>query len=131
MIKEKKPRKVLLVDDEIGFAELLRDLLMMDNYEVELAHDGAEGLEKLQTYRPDVIISDVVMPRVNGFEMFKKVKASPDTSSIPFLFITGFQDDRVLAEARKVGVFGILRKPIDIEQIESRLKDLVSSTKPA
>ena len=126
MLKDKKVRKVLLVDDEVGFAELLRDLLVMDNYEVELAHDGMQGLEKLQTFKPDVIISDVVMPKLNGFEMFKKVKASPETNTIPFLFITGFQDDRVLAEARKVGVFGILRKPIDIEQIESRLRDLVS-----
>jgi CheY-like chemotaxis protein len=127
MLKEKKLRKVLLVDDEVGFAELLRDLLSTDHYEVEVAHDGAEGLEKLQVNRPDVIISDVVMPRMNGFEMFKKVKATPELAAIPFLFITGFQDDRVLAEARKVGVFGILRKPIDIEQIESRLRDLLST----
>ncbi len=125
-MKEKKVRKVLLVDDEVGFAELLRDLLVMDSYEVEVAHDGQEGLEKILTFSPDVIISDVVMPRLSGFEMFKQVKARPELASIPFLFITGYQDDRVLAEARKVGVFGILRKPVDIEQIENRLKELMS-----
>ncbi len=122
--KEKVSRKVLLVDDEAGFAELLKDLLQMDNYEVEVAHDGQEGLEKIDTFHPDVIISDVVMPRLSGFEMFKRVKANPNVAAIPFLFITGFQDDRVLAEARKIGVFGILRKPVDIEQIETRLKEL-------
>lgn|SRR5271169_4930985 len=126
MMKDINLSKILLVDDEIGFAELLRDLLSMDNYEVEVAHDGQEGLEKLVTFKPEVIISDIVMPRVSGFEMFKKVKASPETASIPFLFITGFQDERVLAEARKIGVFGILRKPIDIEQIENRLRDLLN-----
>ena|SRR5690242_20500425 len=126
-MKDRPVRKVLLVDDEVGFAELLRDLLTMDNYEVEVAHDGQEGLEKVDAFKPEVIISDIVMPRVSGFEMFKKVKASPETASIPFLFITGFQDERVLAEARKIGVFGILRKPVDIEQIESRLKDLLSN----
>lgn len=125
MALEKKRRKVLLVDDEAGFAELLRDLLEMDNYEVVTAEDGEDGLEKLKTFTPDVIISDVVMPRMSGFEMFKQVKAAAETSTIPFLFITGFQDERVLAEARKIGVFGILRKPIDIEQIESRIRDLV------
>jgi len=124
MTKDKRPRKVLLVDDEAGFAELLRDLLQMDSYEVEVAHDGQEAIEKLETFTPDVIISDIVMPRLSGFEMFKRVKATPAMASIPFLFITGFQDERVLAEARKVGVFGILRKPVDIEQIESRLRDL-------
>ena len=126
-MEEKKLRRILLVDDEVGFAELLRDLLVMDNYEVDVAHDGQEGLEKIEAFKPDVIISDIVMPRLSGFEMFKKVKAVPATSSIPFLFITGFQDERVLAEARKIGVFGILRKPIDIEQIENRLKDLLEN----
>lgn len=125
MGKEKRATKILLVDDEAGFAQLLRDLLEMDSYEVELAHDGIEGLEKLQTFTPDAIISDIVMPRLSGFEMFKKIKSNPATVKIPFLFITGFQDERVLAEARKIGVFGILKKPIDIEQIEGRLRDLV------
>jgi CheY-like chemotaxis protein len=124
-MKEKKVRKVLLVDDEVGFAELLRDLLIMDEYQVEVANDGEEGLTKIASFLPDVIISDIVMPKLSGFEMFKKVKAIPELSAIPFLFITGFQDDRVLAEARRIGAFGILRKPIDVEQIESRLNDLL------
>ena len=125
MDKEKKLRKILLVDDEIGFAELLRDLLLMDGYEVEVANDGQEGLDKVEKFTPDIIISDIVMPGLSGFEMFKKVKANPKTAKVPFLFITGFQDDRVLAEARKIGVFGILKKPIDIEQIESRVNELL------
>jgi CheY-like chemotaxis protein len=125
-MKEKKVRKVLLVDDEVGFAELLRDLLIMDEYQVEVANDGEEGLTKVASFVPDVIISDIVMPKLSGFEMFKKVKAIPEFSAIPFLFITGFQDDRVLAEARRIGAFGILRKPIDVEQIESRLNDLLA-----
>ncbi|HTK80995.1 MAG TPA: response regulator [Bacteroidota bacterium] len=124
MGKDRQAKKILLVDDEAGFAELLRDLLEMDNYEVQIAHDGEEGLEKLKVFMPDAIISDIVMPRLSGFEMFKKIKANPDTSAIPFLFITGFQDDRVLSEARKIGIFGILKKPVDIEQIEHRLRDL-------
>ena len=126
MGKDRQAKKILLVDDEAGFAELLRDLLEMDNYEVQVAHDGEEGLEKLKVFMPDAIISDIVMPRLSGFEMFKKIKANPDTSTIPFLFITGFQDDRVLSEARKIGIFGILKKPVDIEQIEHRLRDLTS-----
>ena len=76
MTKDIMVRKILLVDDEIGFAELLRDLLSMDNYEVEVANDGLEGLEKIAKFQPQVIISDVVMPRMSGFEMFKKVKAN-------------------------------------------------------
>ena len=92
MAKDKRPRKILLVDYEVGFADLLRDLLQMDSYEVVVANDGQEAIEKLEKYTPDVIISDIVMPRLSGFEMFKKVKANPALASIPFLFITGFQD---------------------------------------
>lgn len=124
MAQEKKAQKILLVDDEAGFAELLRDLLEMDGYEVTVAVDGVEAIDKLETFTPDVIISDVIMPRMNGFEMFRQIKNSPKTSSIPFLFISGFQDQRVLDEARKIGVFGILQKPIDVEQVEYRLKEL-------
>jgi CheY-like chemotaxis protein len=124
MAFDKKRRKILLVDDEAGFAELLKDLLEMDNYEVTTAENGEDGLEKLKSFTPDVIISDVVMPKMSGFEMFRQVKADQSLSTIPFLFITGFQDERVLSEARKIGVFGILRKPIDVEQIENRVKDL-------
>lgn len=124
MAKDKRKRKVLLVDDEAGFAELLRDLLEVDGYEVILASDGIEGIEKLKTFKPDVIISDIMMPRMSGFEMFRRIKSQPETAAIPFLFITGFADPRVLEEARKIGVFGILQKPIDIEQIERRLEEL-------
>ncbi|MDI6767713.1 MAG: response regulator [Bacteroidota bacterium] len=128
-IESKKLQKILIVDDEVGFAELLKDLLIMDNYEVEVANDGEEGFEKLKDFTPDIIISDIVMPGLSGLELFKKVKANPATASIPFLFITGFQDERIMAEARKIGVFGILRKPIDIEQIENRLHDLIGRNK--
>jgi len=67
---------------------------------------------------------------MNGFEMFKQIKANKKTSSIPFLFITGFSESRILEEARKIGVFGILQKPIDIDQIEQRLKELINPGNP-
>jgi CheY-like chemotaxis protein len=120
----KRGRKILLVEDETGFAELLADLLRSDGYEVAVANDGQEALEKLEHFLPHVIISDIVMPRVDGLEMFRQVKASQRTSGIPFLFISGFQDNTVLDKARKIGVFGILQKPIDIDQIERRLREL-------
>ena len=121
---DKRGKKVLLVEDETGFSELLANLLREDGYEVVVANDGQEGLDKLQTFQPDAIISDIVMPRIDGLEMFKQVKLSPKTSSIPFLFISGFKDNLIYEKARKYGVFGILQKPIDIDQIERRLKEL-------
>jgi CheY-like chemotaxis protein len=118
-------KKILLVDDEAGLAELLRDLLEMDGYSVLIAHDGEEAIEKLKEYTPDAIISDIKMPRMNGFEMFRNIKASPATAGIPVLFITGHRDMQVLEEARKLGVFGILEKPVDMEKIQRKLQELL------
>ncbi|MFI5251027.1 MAG: response regulator [Bacteroidota bacterium] len=127
MITDKRVKKILLVEDETGFSELLANLLRGDGYEVVVANDGQEGLDKLVSFQPDAIISDIVMPRVDGLEMFKQVKTSPKTSSIPFLFISGYKDNQIYEKARKIGVFGILQKPIDIDQIERRLKELMRS----
>lgn len=118
-------RKILVVDDEVGFAELMRDLLQDSGYEVQTAKNGVDGIAKLATFQPDAIISDILMPELDGFEMFKQIKSTPKTSNIPFLFISGFQDSQVLDKARKIGIFGILRKPIDIDQIERRLRELL------
>ncbi len=118
-------KKVLLVDDEAGFSSLLAQMLRMDGYDVDTAVDGQEALDKLKTWKPDAIISDIMMPNVNGFELFEKVKSDVITKDIPFLFVTAYQDSEVLARARKVGIFGILRKPIDLDQIERRLRELL------
>lgn len=125
MLTDKRIKKILLVDDEANFSELLANLLVSDGYEVVIATDGQDALDKLEAFLPDAIISDIVMPKMDGLEMFRHVKSSSKTSSIPFLFISGYQDSQIYEKARKIGVFGILQKPIDIDQIERRLKDLM------
>ncbi|TAK62237.1 MAG: response regulator [Bacteroidetes bacterium] len=118
-------KKILIVDDEQGFVSLLAQTLRMDGYEVETAFDGQQGLDRLKTMKPDAIISDIVMPNIDGFEFFEQVKSDLLTKDIPFLFVTAYQDSEVLARARKIGIFGILRKPIDLDQIERRLRELL------
>lgn len=120
-----KKRNILLVDDEVGFAEILRDLLMMDGYEVVLVYDGQEALEKLNDYLPDLIISDIMMPRVGGIELYHKVRQNPKYSKIPFLFISGFEDGRILKGLQDHELFGILSKPIDMEQIQKTISKIL------
>ena len=119
-----RAKKILLVDDEEGFSMLLSFMLEKDGYEVVLAHDGLQALEKLTFFEPDVIVSDVVMPKLDGIEMFKQIKANPKTANIPFIFISGFQDQHVLERAREIGIFGILHKPVDVEQVEARIAEM-------
>jgi two-component system chemotaxis response regulator CheY len=122
---DERVKHILLVDDETGFAQLVAQMLRMDGYDVTTAEDGVDALEKMKDFKPDAIISDIMMPRMNGFEFFEKVRSDVLTEKIPFCFITAYQDSEVLARARKVGIFGILRKPIDLDQIERRLRELL------
>ncbi len=119
-----RAKKILLVDDEEGLALLLSFMLQKDGYEVAVANDGEQAIEKLKTFEPDVIVSDVVMPNLDGIEMFKQIRANPKTANIPVIFISGFQDQQVLERARKIGVFGILHKPVDVEHIEARIAEM-------
>lgn len=116
-----KKRKILLVDDEVGFAEILRELLQMDGYEVVLVYDGQEAIEKLSDYHPDLIISDIMMPRLGGLELYHLVRKNPLFQKVPFLFVSGFEDERILSGIRDGELFGVLRKPIDMEQIQRAL----------
>ena len=120
-----KKRKILLVDDEVGFAEILRELLQMDGYEVVLVYDGQEALDKLNEYVPNLIISDIMMPRLGGLELYHLVRKNSLFQNIPFLFISGFEDERILSGIRDDELFGILRKPIDMEQIQKSISKIL------
>lgn len=120
-----KRRKILLVDDEVGFAEILRDLLVMDGYEVILVNDGQEALDQLNIFTPDLVISDIMMPRVGGLELYHKMREIPNFSKVPFLFISGFEDNRILKDIHDDELFGILSKPIDMEQIQKALAKIL------
>lgn len=118
-------KRILLVDDEVGFVELMKHLLETEGYEVAIAHDGQEALEMLDNYIPDIIISDVMMPRMNGLELFKKVRVHQQSHSVPFIFMSGYKDEDLLSAARKVGVFTILSKPVDFNHLLSRVKSIL------
>lgn len=120
-----KRRKILLVDDEVGFAEILRDLIVMDGYEVILVYDGQEALDQLNIFTPDLIISDIMMPRVGGLELYHRIRETPSFSKVPFLFISGFEDNRILKDIHDDELFGILNKPIDMEQIQKLLAKIL------
>jgi CheY-like chemotaxis protein len=120
-----KKRKILLVDDEVGFAEILKELLHMDGYEVVLVNDGQEALEKMTDYKPDLIISDVMMPRLGGIELYQAVRKNPIFQTLPFLFISGFEDERILRGIKDTELFGILRKPIDMDQIQKAISKIL------
>src|SRR4030042_1895851 len=81
-------KKILLVDDDADFVEATKVILESKSYDISIAHDGQEGLEKVRTERPDLIILDVMMPNMDGYEVCAKLKADPACSRIPVLLLT-------------------------------------------
>jgi len=81
-------KKILLVDDDVDFVEATKVILESKSYDISVAHDGQEGLEKVRTERPDLIILDVMMPNMDGYEVCAKLKTDPACSRIPVLLLT-------------------------------------------
>ncbi len=81
-------KKILLVDDDLDFAEAIKIILESRLYDVFVAHDGQEGLKKAHTMRPDLIILDVMMPVMDGYEVCARLKSDPAYGHIPILLLT-------------------------------------------
>lgn len=81
-------RKILIIEDDLNLIELYETKFKMEDFSVLTAADGAEGLSKAGKEQPDVILLDILMPNVNGFEVLKELKAKPETKNIPVLVYT-------------------------------------------
>ena len=119
-------KKVLIVEDEEHMRSLLKYNLSKENYEVETAKDGCEGMDEVKKNKPDLIISDVMMPRMDGYEFCKTLREDPKTKTIPFIFLTakGQLPDKI--EGLRTGADDYITKPFVpkelIEMVNARLK---------
>jgi len=132
-------KKILIVDDEEDIVITLSALLEMKNYETMVARDGEEALNKLESYTPDLIILDLMMPKVSGLQVLKILKADPEKSSIPVLVLSAIgQNSDKTEEFWKMGLKSddFISKPFDVNVLVGRIEYLlrmsqyVSSRKP-
>jgi two-component system, OmpR family, alkaline phosphatase synthesis response regulator PhoP len=87
-VKEMRGKKILLVDDDADFVEAIKLILESKSYDVVVSYDGKEGLKKVQTEEPNLIILDVMMPEMDGYEVCAKLKSDPKYRHIPILLLT-------------------------------------------
>lgn len=117
---------VLVVDDDPDKLSLLEAALTMAGYEVRTARDGAEGLAAIASFEPDLVVSDVMMPGMNGYELARKIRENPQTKFIPIILQTaaGFrpEDQRRGSEA---GALGYITDPTDLDLLLSRAQTLL------
>ena len=124
---ERNPRcgRILVADDDEMNRRLFQRLLTAQGHEVFPAEDGQQALERAFADKPDVILLDVMMPKVNGFEVCRRLKAAPATAPIPILMITGSEEREVRIRGMAAGADDFLTKPIDQEELLLRVRNAV------
>ncbi|MCX7680728.1 MAG: response regulator [Anaerolineae bacterium] len=117
-----QPEKILVVDDTAHIRSLFAQMLTAQGYEVQVAANGASALEAVKTNPPDLILLDIMMPEMDGYEVCRCLKADPSTRDIPVIFISalGEMDDKV--EAFAVGGVDYVTKPFQPKEIQARVR---------
>jgi len=116
---------VLIVDDEENNRHLLRNLLEVQGHRVSEAIDGKDALEKVAENYPDVVVLDVMMPQMDGFEVCRRLKSEKKTAPIPVLLVTGLKDRTDRLKGMEAGANDFLSKPIDTQDMVLRVRNAI------
>ena len=119
-------RKILIVDDDRNIQRALTSLLVNEKYETETASDGFEAGIKVMQYKPDLIILDLFMPGMDGFEVCERMKNDPNTSHIKILAVTGYDTKENKDRILQMGANGYLEKPTEKNKLLNMINDLFS-----
>jgi two-component system alkaline phosphatase synthesis response regulator PhoP len=106
-------KHVLVVDDEVHIRRLIEVNLQRVGYRVGTAGDGVEALEKIRTERPDLVVLDVMMPRMDGFELLRRLQSDADLAAVPVLMLTAKAQDADIFRGWSGGAQGYLTKPFN------------------
>jgi two-component system CheB/CheR fusion protein len=120
--RESMPRhRVLVVEDNVDAAETLREMLRLWDHDVEVAHDGPRGLERARDFRPDVVLCDIGLPGMDGYEVARALRADPSSASAFLVAVTGYASPEDARRAAGAGFDLHLGKPVPIEVLEEVL----------
>lgn len=118
---------VLIVDDSSTQRHLMADLFQQKQYQVTLAKNGAEALKQVQLRRPDVIVLDIVMPEMNGYDVCRRIKGNPSTQDIPVVFCSTKTTDADLYWGLKLGADAYVGKPFQEQELLDTVKRLLAA----
>jgi DNA-binding response OmpR family regulator len=118
-------KTILILEDEREFLETLSNLLRDQGYKVIESYSGEEAVGKLSECKPDLIIADIKLPGIDGFDFFSKVRKIDKYQTIPFIYLTAFNNLKAAIEAKATGAADYITKPFELEYLISRVKELL------
>ncbi len=119
------PARILITDDNQQNCELLEAYLSGESVEIEMAFDGHEALAKVETFHPDIILLDIMMPRMSGYEVCKQLKQNAATKDIPILMVTALNEMGDIEKAVNAGCDDFLTKPVNRLELTTRVRSLL------
>ena len=120
-----KTPRILVIDDEEKNIKLIKGMLMRENYNINGCLSGEEALESLQNDKPDLILLDILMPGIDGFELCRMLKQDVSTRIIPIVMVTALNDQEDRKKALDAGAEDFLNKPLDQFELIARVKSLL------
>src|SRR5216684_1851726 len=119
--------RVLVVEDSRTQAEEVRLILESEGFEVELASDGQEGLNRFRTSQFDLVLSDILMPVLNGYDFCRKLKADPKGKEIPVILLTTLNDPLDIIEGLECGADNFVNKPYSADYLIARIRAFLAN----
>ncbi len=116
--------RILVVDDEENIRHLLR-LAFEDDFDVREARDGEDALGEALSWKPDLVISDIMMPKLDGYGLYRKLKGRPETASVPFVFLSAKKDVEERVVGIEMGADDYITKPFSIKELKAKVKSII------
>ncbi len=118
---------LLIVEDDPLMARMYQKIFTFEGYDVDVAHDGEEGLEKARQGKPTLVLLDIMMPKMNGMEVLQKLKVDPDTKAIPVVILTNLAGQQDAESALSHGaVKYIIKSEFEPKQITNMVKEIIA-----
>ncbi|MBL7170478.1 MAG: response regulator [Candidatus Omnitrophica bacterium] len=118
-------KKILIIDDDPNIVQVIKDRMEFHGYRVIGAYNGPQGLKKAEDEEPDIILLDIIMPEMHGFEVCKKLKENPKTKKIPIIMITGCGIEDIARDEPDVKAEAYIAKPFESKAVVNIIRIII------
>ncbi|HRQ59083.1 MAG TPA: response regulator [Azoarcus taiwanensis] len=118
--------KILIADDEQNIVISLEFLMKREGFEVSIAVDGEEAVDRIRSEKPDLVLLDVMMPKKSGFEVCQEVKADPDLAAVKILMLTAKGRDTEVAKGLALGADAYMTKPFSTKELVEKVRSMLA-----